>query len=36
MAKKEREIRRVMRYAGPHMILFHPILALFHLFDHFK
>jgi hypothetical protein len=27
------EIRAVMRYAGPRMILRHPILALWHLID---
>lgn len=27
------EIRRVMRYAGPRMLLRHPLLALLHLLD---
>ena len=27
------QIRQVMRYAGPRMILFHPILAILHLLD---
>jgi hypothetical protein len=27
------EIRRVMRYAGPRMLLRHPVLALLHLLD---
>jgi hypothetical protein len=33
--KKDRreEVRKVMRYAGPRMIRFHPILALVHLWD---
>ncbi len=30
---KRAEIRTVMRYAGPRMLLRHPILALFHLAD---
>lgn len=31
--RKEREqIRRVMRYAGPRMMFYHPVLALRHLF----
>ena len=34
-AAQREEIRRVMRYAGPRMILFHPILTLFHLLDKF-
>jgi predicted amidophosphoribosyltransferase len=31
--KQREEIRRVMRYAGPRMILHHPILAILHLLD---
>ena len=27
------KVRRVMRYAGPRMLLRHPVLALFHLVD---
>ena len=27
------EIRRVMRYSGPRMLLIHPVLAIEHLFD---
>jgi hypothetical protein len=26
-------IRAVMRYAGPRMVYYHPVLALFHIFD---
>jgi hypothetical protein len=29
-------IRRVMRYAGPRMLLKHPILAVFHLIHRLK
>ncbi|MBN1312100.1 MAG: nitrous oxide-stimulated promoter family protein [Anaerolineae bacterium] len=32
-ADKREQVRRVMRYAGPRMMLYHPILALWHLFD---
>jgi len=35
-AAQREEIRRVMRYAGPRMILHHPILTLFHLFDSYS
>ena len=28
-----REVRRVMRYAGPRMMFYHPVLALFHFID---
>ena len=28
-----RDIRKVMRYAGPRMLLKHPLLAVMHLFD---
>lgn len=27
------QIKAVMRYAGPRMLLHHPILALFHMLD---
>lgn len=30
------EIRTVMRYSGPRMLLHHPILAILHLFDGFR
>ena len=30
------KIRAVMRYAGPRMLLRHPMLAVFHLIDGFK
>jgi len=30
---KRQQVRHVMRYAGPRMMLRHPILALWHLFD---
>ena len=30
---RREEIRQVMRYAGPRMLLAHPWLALLHLFD---
>lgn len=31
---RREEIRRVMRYAGPRMLLHHPWLAVLHLIDH--
>lgn len=31
--EKREEIRKVMRYAGPRMLLHHPVLALLHLLD---
>ena len=31
-ARRE-QVRQVMRYAGPRMLLRHPVLALFHLID---
>lgn len=34
-APKE-EMRRVMRYAGPRMLLRHPVLSLFHWLDGFR
>jgi hypothetical protein len=30
------QVRRVMRYAGPRMLLHHPVLAMAHLLDGFK
>lgn len=30
------QVRRVMRYSGPRMMLHHPVLALLHLIDGFK
>ncbi len=30
-AKKREQIRKVMRYSGPRMIVYHPYLALWHL-----
>jgi hypothetical protein len=30
------QIRKVMRYAGPKMLLHHPILAILHVFDGFR
>ncbi|MBW6466574.1 MAG: nitrous oxide-stimulated promoter family protein [Brevefilum sp.] len=30
------EIRTVMRYSGPRMLLHHPILAIYHLVDGFR
>jgi len=30
---KREQVRRVMRYAGPRMILRHPVLAVLHLID---
>jgi hypothetical protein len=30
------KIRRVMRYSGPKMTYYHPILALLHFFDGFR
>jgi hypothetical protein len=32
-AEQRERIRRVMRYAGPRMLLAHPLLALLHLRD---
>jgi hypothetical protein len=32
-ADKRAEVRAVMRYAGPRMLLYHPILGLLHLLD---
>jgi len=32
-ADQRERIRRVMRYAGPRMLLAHPLLALLHLVD---
>ncbi|MBC8184335.1 nitrous oxide-stimulated promoter family protein [candidate division KSB1 bacterium] len=31
--EKREKIREVMRYAGPRMLLYHPILAIFHIID---
>lgn len=31
--REQEEIRRVMRYAGPRMLLWHPVLALLHFLD---
>jgi hypothetical protein len=31
--EKRTRMREVMRYAGPHMLTHHPLLALFHLLD---
>jgi YbgA-like uncharacterized protein len=30
------KIRQIMRYSGPKMIYYHPILALLHFFDGFR
>lgn len=30
------EIKRVMRYSGPRMLIRHPILSFYHIFDKFK
>ena len=32
-ADRREEVRLVMRYAGPRMLLRHPVLSLFHLLD---
>ena len=32
-AERRERIRRVMRFAGPRMLLAHPLLALLHLLD---
>ncbi|MEI6351863.1 MAG: nitrous oxide-stimulated promoter family protein [Verrucomicrobiota bacterium] len=29
------QVRKVMRYAGPRMMVYHPLLALFHYVDEF-
>ena len=34
--EKREQIRAVMRYAGPRILLRHPILAVLHLFDRIK
>jgi hypothetical protein len=31
--QRREQIRRVMRYAGPRMLLHHPLLAILHLLD---
>ena len=31
--ERREKIREVMRYAGPRMLLYHPILAIFHIVD---
>ena len=31
--ERREKIREVMRYAGPRMLLYHPILAIFHIID---
>jgi hypothetical protein len=31
--KKREEVRRVMRYSGPKMLLSHPVLTFFHILD---
>jgi hypothetical protein len=35
-AERREQIRRVMRFAGPRMILFHPVMAVRHLMDGWK
>ena len=30
---KRETIRKIMRYSGPRMLLHHPVLALFHVYD---
>jgi hypothetical protein len=30
------KIRQIMRYSGPKMIYYHPVLALLHFFDGFR
>ncbi len=35
-ARRREQIRVVMRYAGPRMMIYHPWLALRHLLDGFK
>ncbi len=30
------KMRQVMRYAGPRMLFYHPLIALRHLFGDFK
>ncbi len=31
--EKREQVRTVMRYSGPRMLLHHPVLAIFHLMD---
>ena len=33
---EKEKIREIMRFSGPRMILYHPILALFHIYDNKK
>lgn len=33
---KQEKIRQVMRYAGPRMLLYHPVIAMRHLIDTVK
>ena len=35
-AQQREQIRRIMRYAGPRMLLYHPILACKHVVDSIK
>ena len=34
--QKREKVKKVMRYAGPRMLLHHPVLAMHHAFDGFK
>lgn len=34
-SKMREKIRKVMRYAGPRMMIYHPILTLWHYFDEY-
>lgn len=35
-ARRREQIRQVMRYAGPRMLIYHPRLAILHLIDGLK
>jgi hypothetical protein len=34
--QKREKVKKAMRYAGPRMLLHHPVLAMHHAFDGFK
>lgn len=33
MPEKREKVREIMRYAGPRMLFFHPVMAFFHVLD---
>jgi hypothetical protein len=34
--KMKEEIKKIMRFSGPRMLIYHPILSLFHYIDKFR